>query len=85
MAYVMYRVKIGNKAYIIGKIKEQVTLIRKEKVLSLIKASEIILRNFPRIIIKEHILKVKNNKTLQHQKAEIFLIIMLKIMNARDL
>ena len=37
------------------------------------------------IIINEHILKVKHNKTLKHQKENTFLIIMLKTMNKKNL
>ena len=43
-------------------------MIRDEKVLSLIKALEIILGIFLRIIIKEHILKVKHRKKITASK-----------------
>ena len=76
LTFVTNKVKIREKAYLTEKIKEEVTLSREGKVLSLIKYLEIILGILLRIIIKEHILKVKHNKTLQHQKAETCLIIM---------
>ena len=77
------KVKIREKAYLTG--KKKVTLNIEGKVLSLIKASERIPKFFLRIIIKKHILKVKHNKTLQHQKTETCLIIMLKTMNKENL
>ena len=81
----MNKVKIREKAYLTRKIKEQVTLSREGKVLSLIKASEIIPEISLRIFINEHILKVEHNKTLQHQNADIFLIIIIKTMNKENL
>ena len=50
------------KAYIIGRIREQVTLTKREKVLCLIKVLEIILEIYPRIIIKEQVLKIKKQQ-----------------------
>ena len=79
------KVRIRNNTYLTGKVREPVTLIIKENVLILIKASEIILRIFLRIIIKEQILKVKHSRTLQHQKVEKCLILMLKTMNKKNL
>ena len=73
----MNKAKIRKKAHLNRKIKE-VTLRREGKVLGSTKVSEIIPEIFLRIIIKEQILKVKHNKTLQHQKEEICLIIILK-------
>ena len=81
----MSKVKIRENEYLTGKLKEQITLSREGKVLSLIKASERIPKFFLRIIIKKHILKVKHNKTLQHQKAEACIIIMLKLMKKKNL
>ena len=84
MILVMNRVK-REKSYLIGRIKELVTLIRREKGLSKIRVLEEILRISPRLAIKVQILKIKNHKILQHQKAGTFLTILLKIMNIRNL
>ena len=65
MVSVTNRVK-RKKAYLTGRIREQVTLIKRENVLSPIKVLEIILGISPRIIIKERILKIKHKKVLQH-------------------
>ena len=75
----------GEKTYLIERIREKVTLIRKEKVLSLIKASKINLEISLGIIIKENILRVKHRKKLQYQKAETCLIIMFKMLNIKNL
>ena len=42
-------------------------------------------QNFSKNNYQGNILKVKHNKILQHQRAEICLIIMFKIMNIRNL
>ena len=70
----MNRVK-RDKDYLTGRIKEQVTLTRREKSLSQIRVLEIIPGISPEIIIKEQILKIRHNKILQHQKPGICLTI----------
>ena len=81
----MNKVKIRNKAYLTEKIKEQVILSREGKVLSLTKVSEITPETILRTFIKEHILKAIHNRILQQQRTNIYLIIMVKIMNKENL
>ena len=84
MIFFMKRVE-REKVYLTRRIREQATLTRRENGLSLIKFLEIILKISARITMKEHIFKIKNSKILPYQKAGIFLIILLKIMNIRNL
>ena len=77
LIFVTNKVK-REKAYLTRRIREQVTLIRREKVLSLIKVLEIALGISLKVIIKEKILRIKHSKIIHHQKAGICLTIMLK-------
>ena len=63
MIFVMNRVR-RDKFYLIGRIRRQVTLTKKEEGLSQIRVLGIILRNSPRIIIKEKLLKIKYHRIL---------------------
>ena len=81
----MNKAKIKEKVYLIGRLKEQIILNKEEEALSPTEISEIIPEIILRIIIKEHILKVIHNKILQQQRREIYLIIMVKIMNKENL
>ena len=73
------------KVYLTGRIRRQVTLTRKEEGLSKIRVLGINLIISLRITIRDHILKIKHHKILQHQKAWICLTTLLKIMNKRNL
>ena len=76
----MTKAKIRNKAYLIGRVKEQVILSKEGKVLSPTEISKITPEIFLRTIIKEHIFKI-HNIILQQQRTNIYLIIMVKLMN----
>ena len=81
----MSKAKIKEKVYLIGRVKELITLNKEEKVLSPTEISEITPEIILRIIIKEHIFKAIHNRILQQERIWIYIIIMLKIMNQQNL
>ena len=76
----MNKEKIRKKTYLTRRVKEQVILSKEGKVLSPTQISKITPKIFLRTIIKEQILKI-HNIILQQQRTNIYLIIMVKLMN----
>ena len=81
----MNKAKVGKKAYLTGRVKEQVILSKEGKALIPAEVSETVPETILRILIKKHILKVIHNKILQQQRTYNYLIIMVKIMNQENL
>ena len=77
----MNKAKIKEKVYLTGRVKELIILNKEGKDLSPTEISEIIPETILRILTEEHILKVIHRKILQWQRTEIYIKIMVKIMN----
>ena len=80
MIYVMNRVRKW-KVYLTRRKKRHVILTKREEGLSQIRVFGVNLIIFPRITIKNMILRIKYPIILQHQNAGICLTILFKILN----